>query len=166
MFLFCPPPCPSCPQIVKATESADSVKDGDRNMMLALAADVQHIQSVMEELAVLENLLYTEESGMNAEQAVEPGVVDISRKAISELVRGLLYESVYRGYVIARNAGAAVFRANCSQCHGAGAAGVLCRQPRASRGCWRDCRETSSTTSREPHGSDRWTDSSLGRRAA
>ena len=43
---------------------------------------------------------------LNAEEAVEPGVVDISRKAISELLRGLLYESVYHGYVIASNAGA------------------------------------------------------------
>lgn len=43
---------------------------------------------------------------LNAEKAVEPGVVDISRKAISELVRGLLYQSIYRGYVIADNAGA------------------------------------------------------------
>lgn len=43
---------------------------------------------------------------LNAEKAVEPSVADISRKAISELVRGLLNESIYRGYVISRNANA------------------------------------------------------------
>lgn len=38
--------------------------------------------------------------------AVEPKVLDISRKSISELVRGLLYKTLYQGYVSARNADA------------------------------------------------------------
>lgn len=40
----------------------------------------------------------------DATQAVEPKVLDISRKSISELLRGLLYKTLYQGYVSARNA--------------------------------------------------------------
>jgi len=42
----------------------------------------------------------------NDAEAVEPKVLDISRKSISELVRGLLYKTLYQGYVAARNANA------------------------------------------------------------
>ena len=39
----------------------------------------------------------------DAPEAVEPKVLDISRKSISELLRGLTYKTVYQGYVSARN---------------------------------------------------------------
>jgi predicted acylesterase/phospholipase RssA len=38
----------------------------------------------------------------NAEKAVEPEVLDISRKSIEELLRGLLQRTVYQAYVTAR----------------------------------------------------------------
>lgn len=40
----------------------------------------------------------------NAAKAVEPDLASISSKTISELLRGLLYKTVYQGYVTARNA--------------------------------------------------------------
>jgi predicted acylesterase/phospholipase RssA len=39
---------------------------------------------------------------LNADQAVEPEVLDISRKSITELLRGLLQRTVYQAYVTAR----------------------------------------------------------------
>jgi predicted acylesterase/phospholipase RssA len=45
----------------------------------------------------------------NAASAVKPKVLDISRRSIDELMRGLTYKTLYQGYVAARNAGA-VFR--------------------------------------------------------
>jgi predicted acylesterase/phospholipase RssA len=38
-----------------------------------------------------------------APEAVEPKVLDIARKSISELLRGLTYKTLYQGYVTARN---------------------------------------------------------------
>ncbi len=38
-----------------------------------------------------------------APEAVEPKVLDIARKSISELLRGLTYKTIYQGYVSARN---------------------------------------------------------------
>ena len=38
-------------------------------------------------------------------EAVEPEVLDIARKSISELLRGLTYKTLYQGYVSARNSG-------------------------------------------------------------
>jgi predicted acylesterase/phospholipase RssA/predicted small lipoprotein YifL len=42
----------------------------------------------------------------DASKPVEPDVASISAKAISELIRGLTYKTVYQGYVTAKNAGA------------------------------------------------------------
>jgi predicted acylesterase/phospholipase RssA len=39
---------------------------------------------------------------LNADEAVEPEVLDISRKSITELLRGLLQRTVYQAYVTAR----------------------------------------------------------------
>ena len=39
-----------------------------------------------------------------ATKAVKPDVMDISRKSISELLRGLLYKTLYQAYVTTRNA--------------------------------------------------------------
>jgi predicted acylesterase/phospholipase RssA len=39
---------------------------------------------------------------LNADEAVEPEVLDISRKSIAELLRGLLQRTVYQAYVTAR----------------------------------------------------------------
>ncbi|HKG73642.1 MAG TPA: patatin-like phospholipase family protein [Aestuariivirgaceae bacterium] len=41
---------------------------------------------------------------LNADKAVEPEVIDISKKSIAELLRGLLYRTVYQAYVTARQA--------------------------------------------------------------
>jgi hypothetical protein len=41
---------------------------------------------------------------LNADKAVEPEVLDISRKSITELLRGLLHRTVYQAYVTARQA--------------------------------------------------------------
>lgn len=40
----------------------------------------------------------------DAQSAVKPEVADISRKTINELLRGLLYKTLYQGYATARNA--------------------------------------------------------------
>jgi len=40
----------------------------------------------------------------DATKAVDPDLASISSKTISELLRGLLYKTVYQGYVTARNA--------------------------------------------------------------
>lgn len=40
----------------------------------------------------------------DASKPVEPDLASISAKTISELLRGLLYKTVYQGYVTARNA--------------------------------------------------------------
>jgi predicted acylesterase/phospholipase RssA len=39
---------------------------------------------------------------LNADKAVEPELLDISRKSITELLRGLLHRTVYQAYVTAR----------------------------------------------------------------
>jgi predicted acylesterase/phospholipase RssA len=44
---------------------------------------------------------------LNADKAVEPEVLDISRKSITELLRGLLQRTVYQTYVTARQSKAA-----------------------------------------------------------
>ncbi|MGI9464890.1 MAG: patatin-like phospholipase family protein [Aestuariivirgaceae bacterium] len=44
-------------------------------------------------------------SFFDAREAVEPKVTAISRKSITELLRGLLYKTLYQGYVSTRNAG-------------------------------------------------------------
>ena len=44
---------------------------------------------------------------LNADKAVEPEVLDISRKSITELLRGLLQRTVYQAYVTARQSKAA-----------------------------------------------------------
>jgi predicted acylesterase/phospholipase RssA len=41
---------------------------------------------------------------LNADKAVEPEVLDISKKSIAELLRGLLYRTVYQAYVTSRQA--------------------------------------------------------------
>jgi hypothetical protein len=40
----------------------------------------------------------------DASEAIKPELTDISRKSINELLRGLLYKTLYQGYVTARNA--------------------------------------------------------------
>ena len=43
---------------------------------------------------------------VDADSAVKPEVMDISRKSIEELLRGLLYRTVYQGYVTSKQADA------------------------------------------------------------
>ena len=53
------------------TEEGNPSSDQERQRMIALAADVQHIQTVMEELDVLENLLRSEGEDNVSSKSIE-----------------------------------------------------------------------------------------------
>lgn len=66
------------------------------------------IRSFMFKIPAKRRTLYVVINGQlrldEASAAVKPALLDISRKSISELLRGLLYKTLYQGYVTARNA--------------------------------------------------------------
>lgn len=66
------------------------------------------IRGFMFEVPAKKRSLYVIVNGQmkltDASQAVKPKLTDISRKSINELLRGLLYKTLYQGYVTARNA--------------------------------------------------------------
>jgi len=66
------------------------------------------IRSFMFQVPAKRRSLYVIVNGQmklaDASEAIKPELTDISRKSINELLRGLLYKTLYQGYVTARNA--------------------------------------------------------------
>lgn len=92
------------PVYIRPSESSKARQmhvDGGVKAPVLLRAFMLHQPATKRNVYVIVN---SQMKLLNADKAVEPEVLDISRKSITELLRGLLHRTVYQAYVTARQA--------------------------------------------------------------